>query len=265
MGPVLYCGDPHGQFRHIIKAATELHACAVVLLGDMEPARPLHLELEPILDKVWFIHGNHDTDSDAHFENIWDSTLVGRNIDGRVVSLPDGTRLAGLGGVFRESVWYPSLPGGPKFRNRKEHARATPREDRWREGTHRKHCSSIYPDELDRLADLRTDVLITHEAPGYHRNGFSILDTLAQSMGAKVLVHGHQHDRLDSSEGWSVQSFKSYGVGLRGITAIDAHGSATVIVPGEIDEARVHRQRDIDAFRGTGDAIPPGPQRGSPS
>ena len=248
MSVVLYCGDPHGQFRHILRAAAELNPSAVVLLGDIEPQRPLHEELEAIASKIWFIHGNHDSDADENWDHLWGSALSGRNIDGRVVELPDGTRLAGLGGVFRESVWYPSLPTEPRFRNRAEHAKATRSQDRWRDGVKRKHWSSIYPDELDRLADLRADVLITHEAPGYHRNGFGILDTLAQSLGVKVTVHGHHHDRLDSSQRWEQQGFKSFGVGLRGVTAIDREGTATVIVAGELDEQRNHRQRYIDTW-----------------
>lgn len=249
MSVVLYCGDPHGEFRHIIRAAGKLNASAVVLLGDLEPQRPLHEELEAIASKLWFIHGNHDTDSDASWTHVWDSQLADRNIDGRVVVLPDGTRLAGLGGVFRESVWYPSLPAEPRFRSRKDHARATARQDRWRNGHHRKHWSSIYPEEFDRLADMRADVLITHEAPGYHHDGFQILDTLAQSLGARVSVHGHHHDALDSSQRWEQQGFKSFGVGLRAITCIDADGNARVIVRGELDQQRNHRQRYIDAWK----------------
>jgi len=245
---ILYCGDPHGEFRHIIRAAEELRASAVVLLGDLEPQRPLHEELDSIASKVWFIHGNHDTDSDSNWSNVWESRLAERNIHGRVVTLPDGTRLAGLGGVFRESVWYPSLATPPRFRTPAEHDHATPRWDVWRGGRPRKHWSSIYPDELDRLADLQADVLITHEAPSYHRHGFEILDTLAQSMGVKVVVHGHHHDRLDSSGWWEGQGFRSFGVGLRGITAIDLGGNATVIVHGEVDAVRSHRQRYFDAF-----------------
>ena len=247
-GVVLYCGDPHGQFRHIGRAAEELKASAVVLLGDLEPQRPLHEELEPIASKVWFIHGNHDTDTDANWSNVWESRLAKRNIHGRVVTLPCGTRLGGLGGVFRESVWYPSLPTEPRFRSPAEHDSATPRWDEWRSGRPRKHWSSIYSEELDRLADLRADVLITHEAPGYHRHGFAILDTLAQSMGAKVTVHGHHHDRLDSSGSWESQGHRTFGIGLRGITAIDREGNATIILAGELDEQRNHRQRYIDTW-----------------
>ena len=97
---------------------------------------------------------------------------------------------------------------------------------------------------------MRVDVLILHEAPGYHPNGHVLLDTLAQSMGVKVVVHGHHHDSIDSSARWAAQGFKSYGVGLRGITAIDADGNAEVIVPGELDEQRNYRQRYFDAFGG---------------
>lgn len=232
-------------------------ASAVVLLGDMEPQRPLHLELAPLLERrvpVWFIHGNHDADSDDLWARVWGSDLADHNVHGRVIELPNGQRLAGLGGVFRESVWYPSpsaaREGAPAYRTMREHAKSTPRQNRWRHGPPRTHWGTIYPDVVDHLADLQADVLITHEAPGYHPNGFELLDTLAQSMGAQVVVHGHQHDRIDSSDRWTQQRFRTYGVGLRGVTAIDADGNAEVIVPGELDEARNYRQRQFDASEG---------------
>jgi predicted phosphodiesterase len=257
-GPILYCGDPHGQFRHIIEAAGHTKASAVVLLGDMEPRQPLHLELAPLLERkvpVWFIHGNHDADSDELWTRVWGGELADRNVHARVVELPNGQRLAGLGGVFRESVWYPTSSaareGAPTYRTRQEHSRATPRNDRWgAQGIARRHWGTIYPEDVDRLADLCADVLITHEAPAYHPNGFELLDTLAQTMGVKVVVHGHHHDRLSSEDSWLRQGFKGFGVGLRGITAIDADGNAQVIFAGELDEARNFRQRYFDAFGG---------------
>jgi predicted phosphodiesterase len=255
---ILFCGDPHGQFRHILKAAVHLKPMAIILLGDLEPLRPLHVELAAIdPQKLWFIPGNHDTDSDQNWHHVWGSQLASRNIHGCVVELPNGLRLAGLGGVFRESVWYPTLPVEPKFRSRADHIRATPRQDRWQGSVVRKHWSSIYPNELNALADLRADVLVTHEAPGYHTNGFAILDDLARSLGARVLVHGHQHDCLDSSYRWAAQGFKSFGVGLRGISAIDVDGTVNVIVPGELDDVRSYRQRYLDLKdAGTDDADP---------
>ena len=250
IGPVLYCGDPHGgvdnSLQYVVDAAIETAASAVILLGDIEPARPLHEELDPILDRAWWIPGNHDSDSDGSWRRVATPQMLSRNLHGRVATLPDGTRIAGLGGVFRESVWHPSpasASGGvPAFRNRDEHTKATPRQDRWEGGHHRKHWGTIYPDEVDRLAALRADVLVTHEAPGYHPHGFDILDSLAQSLGVTVTVHGHHHDRLDSSARWKTQRFKSFGVGLRGITAIDAVGNATIIRLGELDNAEAYRR-----------------------
>lgn len=241
-GPVLYCGDPHGgvdgSLQYVIDAAHETQASAVILLGDIEPVQPLHIELEPILSRVWYIVGNHDADGDDAWRRVATPEMASRNLNGRVLTLPDGTRLAGLGGVFRESVWYPksgaSRGGAPAFRSRAEHAKATPRQDRWEGGHHRKHWGTIYPSEFDQVSELRADVLVTHEAPGYHPNGFEVLDTLAQALGVKVSVHGHQHDALDSSVAWDAQGFKTFGVGLRGVTAIDVTGIATIIRPGEL-------------------------------
>jgi predicted phosphodiesterase len=231
---VLYCGDPHGMFDHIVTAAIDMAASAVVLLGDMEARCPLHEALDPIVDRVWFIHGNHDTASEDFWTRVWDSKLAHRNVHGRVVTLPDGTRLAGLGGVFRETVWNPSFPSSAAaHQSQQEHARVTPRQDRWRGGVHRRHWATIYPNEIDSLSKERADVLVTHEAPGYHGYGFLVLDTLARALGVKVAFHGHQHDELDSSKHWTAQQFRSYGVGLRGITAVEPDGRVHVVVPGE--------------------------------
>jgi predicted phosphodiesterase len=250
---ILFCGDTHGQHGHIFDAVRRFNPLAVVLLGDMEPETSLHLELAGITqEKLWFIHGNHDTDSQKSWLNIWGSELASRNLHGRVVELPNGVRLAGLGGVFRASVWDPRLSTEPCFRNRKEHAQATPRQDRWQDSVPLRHWSSIYPDEVNSLADLRADILVSHEAPGYHHHGFAILDTLAQSMGVRVSVHGHHHDRLDSSERWASQGFKSFGVGLRGITAIDVDGAATLILSGELDRERNFRQQYLEVFKDVG-------------
>ncbi|ORU91082.1 MAG: hypothetical protein A6F72_00755 [Cycloclasticus sp. symbiont of Poecilosclerida sp. N] len=35
--------------------------------------------------------------------------------------------------------------------------------------------------------------MVTHESPSCHRYGFEYLDVLAELMGAKLIVHGHQH------------------------------------------------------------------------
>lgn len=242
-GPFLYCGDPHGgvdgSLQYIVDAALATQASAVILLGDIEPSRPVHEELEAILDRAWWIPGNHDADSDETWHRVATPEMAKRNLSARVAELPNGVRIAGLGGVFRESVWYPrtdlARAGAPAFRTRAAHAKVTPRQDRWEGGHHRKHWGSIYPDEFEALAALRADVLVTHEAPGYHPNGFTVIDDLARALGVKLAIHGHQHDRLDSSARWTVQGFKTFGVGLRGISAIDIEGHVTVVRPGELD------------------------------
>lgn len=135
---------------------------------------PLHEELASLIEQrlpIHWIHGNHDADSNELWMRVWGSDLVDQSVHGRVVELADGTRLAGLGGVFRASVWYPDAKSaGPAFRTRAAHAKATPRQDRWGgSGTHRKHWGTIYPEEVDRLSRLRADILVTHEAPGGYK------------------------------------------------------------------------------------------------
>ena len=167
--PILYCGDPHGQFSHVIKAARMTKASAVVLLGDLQPQEPLHLALAPLVElgtPIYFIHGNHDADSDEHWFRVWGSDLADCNVHGRVVTLPNGQRLAGLGGVFRETVWHPTASstrqGAPAYRTMKEHAKSTPRQDRWRGvGPPRKHWGTIYPETVDLLAELRAGMWVT--------------------------------------------------------------------------------------------------------
>ena len=89
MSNLWFCGHLHGEFRLLIKQVLEQRPSAIVLLGDLQPQRLLHEELAPILDatEVWFIHGNHDTDSAQDFRHVWESSLADRNLDGRVVTI----------------------------------------------------------------------------------------------------------------------------------------------------------------------------------
>ena len=237
--PTLFCGDAHGQFGHILNAARMFPDSAIVLLGDMELTRPMDAEFAEIGTRLWFIPGNHDADSPALWERIVDSKLARRNVHGRVARLPDGTRLAGLGGIFRSSVWYPhpspQVNVDARYKCQREHARFTPPSSRWRDGPHIKNHAAIYPNDVAHLSALRADVLVTHEAPGYHPFGFERLSAPARALGVRFAVHGHQHDCIDSSTSWESQGFRTFGVGLRGITAIDAEGNAQTVVAGEKD------------------------------
>lgn len=235
-GQIFFCGDVHGHFQHIIEAVQEHAPPAVVLLGDIQAQRPLEQELAYILDKteIWFIHGNHDTDSVQDHDNLFESALADKNLDGRVVEIA-GVRIAGLGGIFRGQVWRPPEPGA--YDSKKEYVRIGGRGNRWRDGLSLKHRSTIFPDDYNRLAELHADVLVTHEAPAVHPHGFDAINQLARQMQAKITFHGHHHDSLDYSRQWNELGHKAYGVGFCGITALDG----TVIRTGDFDTVRKTR------------------------
>lgn len=230
---ILFCGDVHGQFEHVIEAVQAHRPAAVVLLGDLQAQRPLEVELAPILGltEIWFIHGNHDTDSDADHDHLFGSSLAERNLHGRVVEVA-GVRVAGLGGVFRGQVWSP--PAAWAFETQKQYLASAGKGNRWREGLPRKHRSSIFPEDYQRLAKKRADILVTHEAPSSHPHGFAAIDELSRQLRVTQSFHGHHHDRLDYSAERTRLGFNAFGVGLRGITDQDG----AVIRSGEEDDAR---------------------------
>jgi len=232
MPDIWFCGDPHGRFRHIIDAVKRDRPDAIVLLGDVQAPRPLHLELKEILTltRVHWIPGNHDSDSDAEYDNLFASDLRDRNLHGRVVNIA-GVKIAGLGGIFRERVWMP--PAEPIYANEKDFLRIANQEGRWRGGLPLRHRTSIFADDYNRLAKLKADVLVTHGAPGEHPHGNEALELLAVAMGAHALAHGHEHDSLP----YRIQAIRMFGVGLRGITNLDGKK----IVVGEQDGARAQR------------------------
>ena len=238
---ILFCGDTHGRLQHVVAAALRLRPMAVVLLGDIQTPRPLHVELAAIRGLVWWIRGNHDTDTPADWSNLVESELADRCIDGRVVTLADGTRLGGLGGVFRQEVWYPPAPPAhSSYAQWLDSLHAGWRKRPTRYETQRlMHRSSIFHDDYLRLANERADILVTHEAGGSHPYGFDAIDELAVTMGVHTTFHGHVHDRLDYSAHWASLGLKAHGVGLRGIS--DREGQ--VVLAGERDEARRGRQR----------------------
>jgi predicted phosphodiesterase len=195
-GDVVFCGDPHGRVREISGRLSSDPPEALVFLGDMGLSAPLHVECAPLLEagvRVLWIHGNHDTQTTPDHDFLFCSELKDDSISGKVVEA-GGLRIAGLGGVFREKVWYPRPAGAePVFRTRDEMLEALPRHSHWRRGIPLKHRSSIFPEDVETLASQQADVLIVHEAPSYHRYGFPVIDDLARQMGVKVIVHGHHH------------------------------------------------------------------------
>ena len=199
MSRIFFCGDPHGHFDHIVEAVNTHRPTAVVLLGDLQPQKPLEQVLKPILDRteVWWIPGNHDTDSDADYDNLFGSTLADHNLHGRVAEVA-GVRIAGLGGIFRSQIWF--TPGEPRYPSTEAFLAQCGKGNRWRGGLPRKHRSSIFPSDYNSLLQERADVLITHEAPSCHPHGFQAIDNLAVNLGARKVYHGHHHEHIEYSE-----------------------------------------------------------------
>jgi len=197
---LMFFGDPHGDLDPVIAAVERFQPEAIVLLGDIQARRPLHDELRPILDltEVWFIHGNHDTDSDADYDNLWGSELATRNMHGRIVEIA-GFKVAGLGGIFRSKIWDPRRPvEEAAFQSSEAMCRTMKPEEMWRGGISRRHRSSVFPDEyLQLLRSPPADILVTHEAPAVHPHGWKAIDELAEMLGVQLVVHGHHHQNID--------------------------------------------------------------------
>ena len=222
---IFVAGDCHGRFGHVIEACAAYRPEVLILLGDMESPSPLDQALAPILGctNVYWIIGNHDTDSECSYDHLFGSALADRHLHGGVVEV-GGTRIAGLGGVFREKVWAP--PAAPLFQSPEDFVRRCGRGNRWRDGLPLKHRSTIFPSDYRRLLRERADVLVTHEAPGCHRNGFQALDEVANGLRVRLVLHGHHHENYQAKIAGGVRVI---GVGLRAIVDLDGR----VIVPGE--------------------------------
>ncbi len=245
LGHIWFLGDCHGSISHVLTMLESVvrRPAAVVFLGDMEMRLPFDQVVAPIEEmgvEVWFIHGNHDTDTPEIYRCLFESAYKSRNLHGRVVEVA-GLRVAGLGGVFRGSVWYPRVScdeisyfnGYADFvasqrrlwpqRIRADEAQYLSR------GKFLQHRSTIFKNDWASLAAKRADILVTHEAPSCHPHGFVAIDQLARCLGVQSSFHGHHHDCLDYKVMNDVLKFCPYGVGLRGISDIEGN----VILAGE--------------------------------
>ena len=216
---IFFCGDTHGQLDHVIRAVQAHRPNAIVLLGDIQAPRPIDQVLAPILDltEVWFIHGNHDTNSIADHDNLFESGLADRNLHGKVVTI-DGLRVAGLGGVFRQQVWMP--PQEPNYQSHPAFLAQCGKGNWWRGGMPRKHRSTIFPSDICCLDGEQADILVSHEAPSAHPHGYVVIDMLAQALGVQAAFHGHHHEQADYKAQSDWLHFHGFGVGLRQIANV---------------------------------------------
>jgi predicted phosphodiesterase len=249
--PVTWCliaGDNHGRFEHLVEAVKLYKPEYMLSVGDLEPERPLSEELAPIEAlgcRFLFAPGNHETDRPETWLNL--ETAKDRNMHGKVVQVGH-LKCAFLGGVFREEVWYPpqeyrydsELFASAKFDSYQDYVSHLGRKtspQAWAEdpavaGRLRKHHTTIFPSVYRSLLKERAHILVTHEAGIWaHTNGFQAIDELRRRMGAKLHFFGHHHCyRFRQND----RGECSFGVGLRGILAIDG----SVIREGELDRQR---------------------------
>lgn len=235
MRKIFLCGDPHGEFAHILSAIDQWHPEAVLILGDLTPPHSLDEIFKDVKGtKIYWIPGNHDTDSDLIYDRIWRSSFAKNNLHGRSQEIC-GVRVAGLGGVFRGQIWMP--PAMPLYSSPSLFIRKVGKSGMWRGGLPRRHRSSIFYSVYEKLKENKADILITHEAPSMHIKGFPAIDELAVSMGAKMIFHAHQHESKCYSP---IGGLKARGIGLRGI--VDLEGN--VIVPAQVDPRELQEKME---------------------
>ena len=223
---ILFVGDPHGLLPQIVAEIAPVRPKAVVMLGDYDLERTFHTEVAPLAEagtEVWWIHGNHDLDHEMFYFRLFETNRLGdRNLDGRVAEVA-GVRVAGLGGVFKERVWWPGTGVKPdramRWKSRADWLSGNARSARWRGGLPLHLRDAIWWEDYERLWDQRADVLVCHEAPSCHKYGFEVLDELAQAMGVSLIVHGHHHTDYDSEIAGG--RIRVMGVGLAGVRAFD--------------------------------------------
>lgn len=193
---VLIYGDPHGEWRPLLRACAEARPSAVVIVGDCELEVPLRQQIQPVFEAgipVRWIPGNHDVDTVEWHDRLWGDCPDG-NLHAKWASL-GGMTVAGLGGIFKERVWYPRMSAAvPNYPDRRAYLRHFKAAERWRGGLPLPTRATIFPEDAAAVGKLRADVLVTHEAPSSHRHGFVGIDAVATVCRAKLVVHGHHHE-----------------------------------------------------------------------
>lgn len=221
---ILFCGDTHGDLSHIGETFVAYGDCdAIVHVGDFELEEPLYQALpKPVHSRFWWIPGNHDFDTQSYRDHLFLGGLASRCLHLKVIQVGN-LRIAGLGGIFKGRIWRP--PDPPAHKVRLSQAEAMKRAESISKDPLYLQ-STIWPEDVEKLAQQRADILVMHEAPSCHRHGFQAIDQLAQRMGVTLIVHGHHHvDYVDTVNGGKT---KVMGVGLRGIADLNGfvkHGN----------------------------------------
>ncbi|MDH2925111.1 hypothetical protein EV693_1138 [Nicoletella semolina] len=217
---ILFAGDPHGSYAHLYPFVEAYDNVSLIILGDLQLTTTQELDKLAQHCDIWFIHGNHDSKTVAAFDVIWGSEWKSRNIHSRVVEI-EGVKIAGLGGVFRGHIWMP--PHRPMFFDPIHYCQHLPQERIWRGGVPLRHRSSIFPSDVEILENQRADILITHEAPRPHPQGFSVINQLARKMGVHKIFHGHHHDNFDYKGINRNPTCDIFNIGFRSLSDINGN------------------------------------------
>ncbi len=213
---IVFAGDPHGDFSHLIEFAKKTPNLALIILGDMQIDDPNVLEELSLYCDLHFIHGNHDNFNEESFHLFWKSKWKERNLHLKVKEI-QGIRIAGLGGIFRGEIWQP--PRKVRFFDHIHFCQHNPNRI-FKGGVALRHRASIFPSDIEALEKLRADVLVSHEAPKPHPMGFQVLNDLAMLMGVKKYFHGHHHENFDYTDK-NTGDIQIVNVGFRSLATLD--------------------------------------------
>ena len=199
---ILFAGDPHRNFSPIIRTCLAQSPGTLILLGDQDCQRPLNHRIRPghrgglacPLDtgQSRLRNGNRLRQS-RHRSSRRRPRFSGRHSRWHPRRWASRRfQIIGLVSSFR--CWKGTYRTATLSRPRRIPRGATEAARWWRDGLPLWHRDTIFPDDADRLAAQRFDVLVTHEAPSSHKHGFAVIDEIARSGGARLIVHGHHHD-----------------------------------------------------------------------
>lgn len=217
---ILFAGDPHGSYEHLYPFVEGKENVALVILGDLQLTSTEALDKLSQHCDIWFIHGNHDSKTIEAFDAIWGSEWKHRNIHGKVVDI-QGVKIAGIGGVFRGHIWMP--PNRPMFFDPIHYCQYMPQEKIWKGGVPLRHRTSIFPSDFEQLETQQADILICHEAPRPHPQGFAVINQLARKMGVSKIFHGHHHDNFDYKPINRNKHCQMFNIGFRSLADIDGN------------------------------------------
>ena len=76
---------------------------------------------------------------------------------------------------------------------------------------------------MEVLKSQKADILITHEAPRPHPQGFAVINQLARKMDVSKIFHGHHHDNFDYTPINRNKHCDIFNIGFRSLADIEGN------------------------------------------